>query len=332
MGTEQDFERLHEQITAYVNNSCSDADQLAVEQWYEQLDTGEAELEPEEKALVATEIYEGLLARKTDRNAGTSTLRRLAPARRRSVTRKLFAIAAIFLVVVGIGTIIYLLNTGQQASFSTAYGKTDTVFLPDHSAVVLNANSSIRYAKRWNPDQPREVWLDGEALFMVTNLREKGSSSKGDHFLVHVKNATVEVLGTVFNIRERRGKTEIVLQKGSIKVAFSNQSKAVKLSPGQMIIVEDAGKKITQTKTKADDYTAWTQQKLILADPTLQNIIAYLEDNYGKKIILSQPELAQRRIGGTLMIDNLEDALFILSKTLDLTITAEGDRLFISPR
>jgi ferric-dicitrate binding protein FerR (iron transport regulator) len=104
-------------------------------------------------------------------------------------------------------------RTPREQASVTPYGQIRTLYLPDSSKVVLNAHSSVRYASAWRPGQPREVWLEGEAYFDVRPVESSG-------FLVHVKDLTVEVLGTAFDIRDRRGKVEVVLEKGKIRVRY----------------------------------------------------------------------------------------------------------------
>ena len=41
--------------------------------------------------------------------------------------------------------------------YTTAYGQTRRIELPDRSIVTLNANSRLRLAKNWNEQTSREV-------------------------------------------------------------------------------------------------------------------------------------------------------------------------------
>ena len=96
------------------------------------------------------------------------------------------AIASIIIISAGV-----FLNSSK--TYTTEIGKTQTIILPDGSAVDLNANSSLSH-KRFFWNNSREVSLNGEGYFTVT---------KGDDFKVNTSKGIVSVLGTRFNIKDR---------------------------------------------------------------------------------------------------------------------------------
>ncbi len=259
------------------------------------------------------------------------TTRRKGFLRRASV---LWKVAATVILIIGITTIIYQYNNKSELFlFATGYGKTDTLTLPDNSFVILNSNSKVRYNKNRNAEKPRELWLEGEAFFNIKHINSSPHIKPYERFIVHAKNASIEVLGTQFNVRERRDKTEIVLQQGRIKVTFKTSAEpAIMLQPGQIITIGAHKQTVISTTTTPEEYTAWKNKKLILTNATLKEIVEYLEDNFGKRIILTDPVLENRRIEGTFKLDNLDDALLFLSKALNLNIVQQDSTLFISTK
>jgi ferric-dicitrate binding protein FerR (iron transport regulator) len=172
--------------------------------------------------------------------------------------------------------------------------------------------------------------LEGEAFF---NIKRIYDSLPNERFIVHVKNANIEVLGTQFNVRERRDKTEIVLQQGKIKVTFTSGTEPdIILQPGQIVTIGDHKQTVISKTTAPEEYTAWKNKKLILTNATLKEIVEYLEDNFGKQIVLTDAVLANRRIEGTFKLDNLDDAMLFLSKALNLNIIHQDSTLFISSK
>jgi ferric-dicitrate binding protein FerR (iron transport regulator) len=175
--------------------------------------------------------------------------------------------------------------------------------------------------------------LEGEAFFNIKHINSSPHIKPYERFIVHAKNASIEVLGTQFNVRERRDKTEIVLQQGRIKVTFKTSAEpAIMLQPGQIITIGAHKQTVISTTTTPEEYTAWKNKKLILTNATLKEIVEYLEDNFGKRIILTDPVLENRRIEGTFKLDNLDDALLFLSKALNLNIVQQDSTLFISSK
>jgi transmembrane sensor len=221
-------------------------------------------------------------------------------------------------------------NSNTNMVIATTYGQLKTVTLPDASQVVLNANSIIRFKKNWDTEQQREVWLEGDAFFDVKHVNQQPNDVKpAERFLVHTNDLTVEVLGTSFNIRKRRGKTEVVLQTGRIKVSFNNGLQPdIIMSPGDVVSFDSVAKNLTRTKTIPENYSAWKEKKLILQNPTVEQIIIYLEDNFGKKILLEDQTIALKKIEGPILLDNLNDALFVLSTVLNVDIIRTDSTLF----
>jgi transmembrane sensor len=241
-------------------------------------------------------------------------------------TRNWRRIAAILIGVGICGALYYYAHrhagAQQEQVFATAYGEMRTLYLPDSSKVVLNGHSTIRYAGDWN--EKREVWLEGEAFF---DVRHSAAST----FRVHTKELAVDVLGTAFDIRERRGTVEVVLQSGKIKVQFMlGDHEGVLMEPGDKLVYDPAKASLVQAPIVPENYTSWKDKRL--TDLTVAQIVAYVEDNYGKKIILEDPSMGLRKIGGTVLLDNLNDALFALSTVLDVTVVQKDDTLILRPR
>jgi transmembrane sensor len=240
--------------------------------------------------------------------------------------------AAVFIVVVGLAMLLFVRKTSGNKlnTIVTTSGIQKTVQLSDSSIVILNSNSKLSYKKNWGRSEVREIWLDGEGYFEVNHLDNDKKITEHERFLVHVRGVTVEVLGTTFNIRDRRGKTEIVLKEGSIKLSFDNHRQAdIVMTPEEIVTIgNDTTHTVSISKVKPVDYSAWIHQKLILNNTYLSDIIQYLEDNYGKKVILSDSSLRNKRIEGTLMLDNLDDALFILSKVLKVKIQQTDSSIY----
>jgi transmembrane sensor len=243
-------------------------------------------------------------------------------------------IASIAAMLVIVASVWFVLKTDNKGMIATEYGEQKRIALPDETQITLNANSNIKYLKRWKDGQPREVWLSGEALFKVKHLNTDSNLIKEEErFIVHTNLANVEVLGTVFNVRERRGKTEIVLEQGRIKVSFTkSKAPAIIMQPGQIVTVTKENRKVVTNTIQPEDYTAWTKNKLILNSASFEEIVEYMEDNFGKRIVLSDPELANRKVEGTFKIDNLDDALLVLSKALNVDIVQKDDTLIVTPK
>ncbi len=102
------------------------------------------------------------------------------------------------------------------------------------------------------------------------------------------------------------------------------------MTPGDKIIYDTAKAALGHAEIIPENYTAWKDKKL--TDATVGEITQYLEDNYHKTIILEDETLAHRKIGGVILLDNLDDALFALSTVLNVNVIQHQDTLILKPR
>jgi transmembrane sensor len=71
--------------------------------------------------------------------------------------------------------VLYYVRKPSYTFISTPYAAIKTVWLPDSSEVVLNANSSIRF-NRSRTNGKREVSVTGEAFFKVRHIEIDGKA------------------------------------------------------------------------------------------------------------------------------------------------------------
>lgn len=246
----------------------------------------------------------------------------------RTLSRGLMFRAAAAIIILAIG-IWFLLNNGtkDQIVASTGYGEIKQVMLPDGSRVDLNANSKITYSRNWEKGG-REIWLEGEALFNVKPTNN--TAQVAGKFQVHTKDLTVTVLGTIFDIRQRRSKTEIVLQTGKIKLSFvKSKQQDIIMTPGQIVSYSNQEEQFSTDSISAEKFSAWKNHKLILRDPKVSDILIYLEDHFGKRITIEDQELSNRTVNGPILISSLDDALFVLSTILNTEVVKQDSTTII---
>ncbi|HTE24966.1 FecR family protein [Flavitalea sp.] len=249
--------------------------------------------------------------------------------------KTVLGIAAGFVGLILVASALYILTKKQEpVSFSTQYGEVRSLTLPDSSQVVLNAHSAIRFDEEWDKNDQREVWLTGEAFFNVNHInKDTNHIQKYERFIVHTKDVTVEVLGTSFDIRLRRGKTIVVLETGKIKVSFKNTNRSdIIMKPGEMLDYNYVENKLITATTSAEKFSAWKEKRLLLDNPTAEEIVQYLEDNFGKNIVLENSESGKRKIEGAVLLTNMDDALFVLSTVLNAEIIKNDSTIIVRPR
>jgi ferric-dicitrate binding protein FerR (iron transport regulator) len=237
-------------------------------------------------------------------------------------------IAASILLVAATGLLaLQLLNRKQVVA--TDYGEKRTITLPDHSVVILNANSSLHYADKWDTTAPREVWLEGEAFFDVAHINKDTQHVKPhQRFIVHSDGITIEVLGTSFNVKSRRGKTNIGLVTGKIKVENSGESDrpAIVMLPGDY--VEYGGESLlsNQKLERPEKLKDWTRKEIIFTDAALEEIIETLQDNYGYTVETNNDQIRQLKIEGEINVANVDELLTVISTTLNVKVNKSSEK------
>ncbi len=255
---------------------------------------------------------------------------KLIPINRFSHLRK---IAAIFIGVILIGVSLFFYNWRVATkAISTNYGELKTLKLPDGTEIILNAHSSVTYLEHWRSNQPREIQLQGEAFFKVKHLNKNENEIKNsERFIVSTNDLNVEVLGTTFDVKNRHGQTQVILETGKVKVAFNNKKQTdIMMLPGEMIAYEASTNQLEKSVIDPVVQTSWIDKKIILNNASVNTIIQYIEDNYGYKVILSDTIIGNKKMEGTLLLDNLQDILFILSTSLDIKIEKKDSTLIFS--
>ncbi|MGI8635973.1 MAG: FecR family protein [Segetibacter sp.] len=246
--------------------------------------------------------------------------------------QRFISVAAIVAAVVLVLSIVFSnkKTAVENVMVSTQFGEIKKVLLPDGTDIMLNAHSSVTFSKNWYGKKPREIWLSGEAFINVAHLNnDKSAIEPFERFLVYGEGFTIEVLGTSFDIRQRRGKTEVVLQTGKIKLTLKDKDSPIFMLPGDIVSYVPVEERLVKSKTIPENYSGWKEKKLLLNNPTLKEITDYLEDNYGKKIVIENEKIKNKKIDGPIDLNNLDDALFIISTVYKTDIERRKDVILI---
>lgn len=236
-----------------------------------------------------------------------------------------YAIAASVLLLVG-SISAFLLTHDSTITYTSAFGETKEVILPDESKVILNGNSTLRIPKTWSAESDREVWLTGEAFFSVTH------SQNHNKFRVHTSDKfTVEVLGTEFNVNSRADITKVMLERGSISLTIEEGSKPkyVKMKPGEYVEYNEKSYYLIKQEVKTETANSWKDGQLIFEDDTIEDIAHIIKETYGLKLIVNDTLLLRQRITGTVPNKNIELFLHGLEEILDVTIHTKDGFIYI---
>jgi ferric-dicitrate binding protein FerR (iron transport regulator) len=196
------------------------------------------------------------------------------------------------------------------------------VVLEDGSRVTLNANSSIKVYRDFFQRKNREVWIKGEAFFEVSR------TSDLKKFIVHTKNFDVVVLGTKFNVRDRRGKTQVMLEEGKVKLLARHREPLI-MKPGEQVTVLKGQDAYNKKMVRRDDYMAWQDSKMIFDNTPLTDVAQAIQDYYGIQIVIADSLLATRQFTGTLPNNDLDVILMALRTAYPMQIERNDEQIIM---
>lgn len=234
--------------------------------------------------------------------------------------KRWYAVAASLAGLLAIAT-YFLIQSVTTVTYRTAYGETQRVLLPDSSVVTLNGNSSVRFASEW---KAREVHLEGEAFFEV----RKQPVGPRQKFLVHTQQLDVEVLGTTFNVAQRRDHTQVVLRSGKVRLN-TPAGEELLMEPGELAELSETQNNLRKRSVDITPHLAWRDQELIFRQTRLAEIARELEDTYGLDVTFADQSLAEKKLTGTFAADRLEVLLKAMEEVHQLSVTRQGNEITI---
>jgi transmembrane sensor len=267
--------------------------------------------------------------------------REAAVRRPRRVLYAGMAIAASALLVI---TALFIWNShrgGDQSSLppmaATMQSGSEprkTLMLADGSVLTMRHNSTISLAEGFSKTN-RVLTLTGEAFFDV-------KADPSHPFIVHTKDASIEVLGTVFNVSAypENSYTETALFRGRVEVTSKEDpSRKTVLLPSQKLVIQSGGKKDTSFSVRSlavdpvdhkAKEIAWVRNRLKIQDETLEQIAGRLQQWYGIPIIITDEEVKKYSYSGTFESETVIKALEALQLSYPFSFEVEQTRIVIS--
>ena len=217
--------------------------------------------------------------------------------------------AMIFLPLMVSATFLYkLLLPVEMLSFETHAGEQKEISLPDGTVVWLNACSKITYPEKFSKKE-RLVTLDGEAYFAV----EKSESIK---FIVNAKDISIEVLGTMFNVRayENEESATTTLTTGKVAV-YTDSDETFILEPDQQLVYNIKNHSSRLNKVNVND-NDWKSGVLSFQEMNIVEIFRDLERRFDVTITVNKIMSSDKY---SMKFVNKEDLTNILDVLSDLS-------------
>ena len=188
----------------------------------------------------------------------------------------------------------------SSETFSGVIGENNTFYLPDHSKVILTANSQIKFPKLFFT---RNVTLHGDAYFEV---------EKGSKFSVKTPNGEVNVLGTRFSVSDNINDFVVCCFEGKVKVKYRKEER--QLFKGNQF--SGGGKLAGSFDVVETPYPEFIYFDQSFVNKSLNEVWTVIEKHFGVKI--DSEISADRKFTGSIHSTDVKEVVEIICTSLDL--------------
>jgi len=260
----------------------------------------------------------------------------IAPRPARLPWKSGLAVAASALLLTGILSVGGQLRADpDHRTYSTALGEQRTIRLSDGSLIELNTRSeaTIDFSKA-----TRNVRLrDGEALFVVAHDTQRP-------FRVATDNATIQAVGTQFNVYQAGRSTTVTVLEGKVELSTGNSAAmSASAEPGQSVSTNTllssgeqanvaSGHVRKDARPNAQNAVAWRQRRVVFDHTALADAVKELERYSDFRIGLVGDQLLSRHISGVFQADDPHTIVALLESDNTVNVRHVDNGVIVTSR
>jgi transmembrane sensor len=253
------------------------------------------------------------------------------PASGASSKRRLLGLVAISLVSIGALCAASLYGNEQLAweDYATHVGGRQTAPLPDGSSVTLNTDTDLRV--RLTPEVRELELLRGEALIKVAHDEKRP-------FTLIAGKTSIQTEAAEFDIRKRNsGELDLIVNAGSVDaepvesplesalhLASSPPSQSV-ISAGYVASIQPGDVQVSLLgPDERARKTAWLRDVLDFRGETLAQAVEEFNRYNLRKIVIDDPRIAERHVGGVFQNNDPESFVAALATVMNIRARTVG--------
>ena len=209
-------------------------------------------------------------------------------------------------------------------SYATTVGGSRAEMLDDGTRLELNTDS--RVAVR-NTDDLRQVKLDrGEAFFTVAR--------EDRPFVVEAGAFSIDAADAAFSVYRQGERVLVAVERGQVAVrrrdVSAGSAAPVICNAGSLVEAGPSATQLLTSPTRMERLLSWRRGLVSFDDARLGDVAAEFNRYNRTKLVITDPALAEARVGGAFRPTNLDAFLRILAQDLDVTATREDDRILLA--
>ena len=233
-------------------------------------------------------------------------------------------IAAAAVILIGIGAVsLYLATMNKQIVVTTNNDQRNVeINLPDGSNIFLNRNTELVYSANFGKSG-RHVDLSGEAFFEISHDPSKP-------FTVNAGKASIEVLGTSFNIITNNpdSAVEVYVETGKVKLSNNTGTQNIIVDPGYVGTMDTklTGKKLNENP----NYISWKTGKLVYDRQKLETVFNDLKRVHDMEIIADEPGILDETWTSSIDNQSQDTIIRLICASFNLRYTRDGNVYHLS--
>lgn len=218
--------------------------------------------------------------------------------------------AAFTAVAAAVLLFVFLFHSGPSVSEYMSADSSIQAELPDGSSVILRPGARVRYSESKGG---RNVEMEGTALFKVTRDESRP-------FKVEAGESEVEVLGTVFQVKQSAGSVFVDVLEG--KVHFSGKEDGVILTSGMESVLQQGAAAPEIVGSPLPNPIAWATGIFKYEGTPLETVLAELSGYFGREFIVSH-DAEGRTLTGSFSTEDPETIAEAISAALEIEISVK---------
>jgi ferric-dicitrate binding protein FerR (iron transport regulator) len=246
------------------------------------------------------------------------------PLRRQSLMPAFMRIAAMVIIVAGLGWLMFEVAAPEKVTVTAAMDeKNIEVLLADGSKVYLNRDSRLVYPETFGRNN-RKVTLKGEAYFDI-------APDASHPFIIDAGNARVKVLGTSFNVitDNKDNEVEVFVTTGTVMLTSNDGSESLMIEPGYVGRV--SGTSSSREVNTDVNYLAWNTDILTYDGERLGVIFADLKRTFNIDIVAGDPAINDYRLTSRFDSQPHDTIIKVICTTFNLHSVVEDGTYSLLP-
>lgn len=185
--------------------------------------------------------------------------------------------------------------------------------LPDGSTVHLGPGTAL--AMDFSDGQRAVTLLQGQAYFEVKHR-------EGDPFTVAAGDATVQVVGTHFDVDLLPARTQVTVSEGAVRVHSPEGGAGILLRDGQQVQVRE-GRVGSAAAVDTKLALSWMQGRISVEDARLADLAAML-GRYADGRVMVLGDARERRLSGTFPVSDIGASLETVAQATGVRLLTAG--------